>query len=344
MRLLSPPSPSLHTLPPPSPSIELAQKEDLPWNQSGPYHNSTGGDLKGAGEESHSGTSMSFCSWWRVEALANAPVFGGEQRNEDQKAFVFDLALSPSSAGGTPLLAAATSDGSVRVTTIPHGRCDLTDGASAAGSHSRRGQSAQQLVAVLETEHVGHLTSVCWRPDGRTLASTCGDGTTLLWDARTWRCCAVLRGVHQRTAFGATFCGGFRGSRTGGTLGYERIGEPELLMTYSSDGSIAFWDTATGNLWSSHSGINATGERIACVLESGGGDALRSNDGQHINETEATTVHLSPLAACTTPEGSTGSFPLLRCAISDDARAVAVAGGMGGASSFLGTPVWFHDL
>jgi hypothetical protein len=91
---------------------------------------------------------------------------------------------------------------------------------------------------------------------------------------------------------------------------------------------VAFWDAGDNH---NHDDLHRDGD--------GGGG---SGSGSVQEATEATTAHLPPLAACTTPEAR--AFPLLRCAVSDDGTAVAAAGGTGGKSSFLGTPVWFHDL
>jgi hypothetical protein len=43
-------------------------------------------------------------------------------------------------------------------------------------------------------------------------------------------------------------------------------------------------------------------------------------------------------------EPDEAGFPLLRCAFSDDGGRFLTAGGSGSGSSFLGTPVWLHDL
>lgn len=73
------------------------------------------------------------------------------------------------------------------------GSCRIT--ALEPGDH---GPVRPRQVAVLATEDLGHLTAVAWAPDGRTLATCCGSGAVLLWDARTWTCRGHLSGVSFR--------------------------------------------------------------------------------------------------------------------------------------------------
>jgi WD40 repeat protein len=153
--------------------------EPLPWNSPAPP---APGQAPSSSSSSNNNSSIHNplalpqlpqyeSTWWRYEALALAPVFGGEARNEGNQAFVFDLALSNSSGAGAThsLLAAALSDGSARISSF----------AGCSGGGSDGGGRRAAMVAVLETEHVGHLTGVAWADDGLTLATTCGDGTAL---------------------------------------------------------------------------------------------------------------------------------------------------------------------
>ena len=125
------------------------------------------------------------------------------------------MALTGNGSGGAGgpgggVLAAALSDGSARVSAC---------GGGVGG--------VQQQVAILKLDDGAHLTAIEWSADGRTLVTCRGDGTVLLWDSRTWQCRARFSGVHNRAAFGSVF----------------HPAVPELLLTWSSDGSAGLWDS-----------------------------------------------------------------------------------------------------
>jgi hypothetical protein len=128
-------------------------------------------------------------SSWRFAAEVGAPVYGGGQRNANQAAYVFDLALSSQpthahaearglagggggsgssgssgGAGANSLLAAALSDGTCRVSSF---------GVPAAVAGGSRAVARAGQVAVLSTGgQLGHLTSVAWAPVKHTRPPT----------------------------------------------------------------------------------------------------------------------------------------------------------------------------
>lgn len=126
-----------------------------------------------------------IASSWRFAAEAGAPVYGGSQRNANQAAYIFDLALSSqpvtnlggnssrgSSNGGfagtNSLLAAALSDGTCRISSFGVA-ASLAPSSSSSSNDGRPAKSAAVArageVAVLSTGgDFGHLTSVAWAP------------------------------------------------------------------------------------------------------------------------------------------------------------------------------------
>ena len=69
-------------------------------------------------------------------------------------------------------------------------------------------------------------------------------------------------------------------------------------------------------------------------------DEGESDQGEHEGSYAA-----EPFAvAAVRSDNSQESFPVLRCAVSEDGRRLLVGGGRGGNRGFLGTPVWLYDL
>ena len=126
--------------------------------------------------------------------------------------------------------------------------------------------ATQELVATL-SGHTNVVTAVSCSPDGKTMASSSRDGTVKLWDRHTHEELATIRGhggsvvdvafspdgqtlasagrdhkVKLWSVMAATRNEPFEGQRVAFT---ERDG---TLSTWTSDGVLKVWDTATGQL------------------------------------------------------------------------------------------------
>jgi WD40 repeat protein len=141
------------------------------------------------------------------------------------------------------------NDGLVRVWEVSTGRL--------LASYEKRSQSvvsayapAGQLVALADLDggievgeiqpegrrirlegHARGVASLCFAPDGLTLASGGYDGAVRLWDATTGRAIATYRG-HD----GWVFALGFSPDPA----------EPRLLASGGEDATVRFWQVATG--------------------------------------------------------------------------------------------------
>lgn len=222
----------------------------------------------------------------RYEATGGAPVFGGLERNENNSAFVFDVSLASSDRCSHSLLAAAVSDGSARISDF-------------------KSNNSKQEVAALQCNGFGALTSVNWSSDGSTLASTCSDGSILLWDTRTWQCRSILRGVHSRSCFGCLF----------------HPIHNDMLLSWSSDGTIGFWDSKSG----------ASENDIPTMPEVFSYDQPLPLASAYPN-----------IVSMSSTESET--YPIYRCAMSPKGDQLVVAGGGDGKNSFLGVPIWIYDF
>ncbi|KAJ1452740.1 WD40-repeat-containing domain protein [Pelagophyceae sp. CCMP2097] len=105
------------------------------------------------------------------------------------------------------LVACALSDGTVRVSDV----------------------RAPEPATRLESPGTLRLTAISWRHDG--LAACAGDGSISIWDARTWTERLRLRGAHSGPAYGCAWRP-------------REAGEAEPLLSWSSDGVLAWWDAA----------------------------------------------------------------------------------------------------
>mmetsp|Transcript_35118 Transcript_35118/g.45289 ORF Transcript_35118/g.45289 Transcript_35118/m.45289 type:complete len:221 (+) Transcript_35118:750-1412(+) len=211
-----------------------------------------------------------------------------------------------------PLLAAALSDGSARVT-CPKGN---------------------ENVATVICDGLGTLTTVNWAPDGLTLATTCGSGTTLLWDVRTWTCRSVLQGGHSKSCFGCVF----------------HPTHNDLLVTWSSDGTISCWDTIQGEK------IETTELESTTLKKKDNNDVCLEPQAKRqqfelptsqptpsdFDLPKPLTISSFPFETSFEKQGKSTSviFPIYKCAMNQRGDQLIVAGGGGGKNSFLGTPVW----
>ena len=173
--------------------------------QEKPCTNPTGGshgasaDALPTSRTYHSGESSEVsgvvASSWRFAAEAGAPVYGGNQRNTNQAAYIFDLALSSQPvtmlgrgssgsnsssnsgsgggfAGTNSLLAAALSDGTCRISSfgVATSLAPSSSGSSSSsGGNGRPTKStavarAGEVAALSTGGEFGHLTSVAWAP------------------------------------------------------------------------------------------------------------------------------------------------------------------------------------
>lgn len=152
----------------------------------------------------------------------------GGGRNPEDLAFVFDA--KPRPGCGSSTLAVALSDGTLRVGDILGGGCD------------------QPIVLRRDGGANTHMTGLAWSADGLLLAACGGDGTVAVWDARTWTSRAILRG-HSRPVYGASFFPWAPASAAtagGGGPGDGEAFSPttQLLLSWSSDGTLCAWDVA----------------------------------------------------------------------------------------------------
>lgn len=146
-----------------------------------------------------------------LSKLGDHSIGGG--RNPNDLSFIFDA--QPRPGPGSSVLAVALSDGTVRVGDVLNEDGQLT---------------------VLRGASDTHLTGLAWSHDGSILASCGGNGTVTVWDTRTWTVQSVLSG-HSRPVYGAAFYP----SGAGGTDLAEGS-PPQLLISWSSDGTICAWD------------------------------------------------------------------------------------------------------
>jgi len=137
---------------------------------------------------------------------ASADVTHGGPRNPDKKNYVFDACYA---FDGTAI-AVAAADGAV---------------------HLRDLRAKRQVASLL-----GHRTFVAGcavDPLGRYVASCAGDGTVCVWDCRKWSVRSTFK-AHDRPAYGCSFLPNVARSAE----------EEPLLLTWSADGSVRFWDAS----------------------------------------------------------------------------------------------------
>ncbi|KAG8418890.1 hypothetical protein J3459_011946 [Metarhizium acridum] len=83
-------------------------------------------------------------------------------------------------------------------------------------------------------KHPGRVRDCCFSPDGRLVASVCGDGRVRLWNSETGKLQQVLDGLNTKADEGVVM------SQTG------LQGRPILAAFYSE--AINVWDVSTGRL------------------------------------------------------------------------------------------------
>ncbi|KAG5177883.1 WD40-repeat-containing domain protein [Tribonema minus] len=289
----------------------------------------SGGNLMVAADDAVSlwdvGTGVVTRRWAFSSSAQHA--HGGAARNPDNQVFVFDAKVccgSGGSGGGDGTLAAALSDGTVRVQPLDSELPASTLHPCGSGSNSGGGGGSSGGGG-----GAAHLTAVAWAPDGSALAACGGGGGVEVWDARTWtrraalqaqalavsvrerlRCAANTQygdhlpaAAHSRPVYGVMFC----------------ASAPQLLLSWSSDGTLKAWD------WG------------AAANDMNGGDFAplqqRSTAAQLVDVMRITCQHREVL--------SSGDYPILHCALARDASSVVVAGGDSGArgAAMTGVPV-----
>ena len=152
--------------------------------------------------------SQRLAAEWGYETHEGSPwVSGGIERNARKVAFIFDAAVAPTAAQGSPVsdcILVGLGDGTVR----------LTD---------RRARREAAIVGAKEK----WCTGVCFAADGGSIGSSWGSGAGVVWDTRTWQATAVLRG-HEAAAYGCGFW----------------PGKSDLMVTWSADASVRLWDVS----------------------------------------------------------------------------------------------------
>jgi WD40 repeat protein len=170
------------------------------------------------------------------EPVENAAVFGGSNRNEEGKAFIFDVKIAPASlcsdaaTRDTIVVAMAMSDCSVRIEQI-----SLTDD-SLVSSHV--GGSRQLRLVPLQPYLLGDgdgvqpseapmITSVNWKHDGSLLLAALGNGEVAIIDPSRGIVRKVIR-AHTAACFGALFMGA--------TAPHEN-----RIVSWARDGRVKLW-------------------------------------------------------------------------------------------------------
>ena len=152
---------------------------------------------------------------WHVPPMADdeqsGPTFGGD-RNPDKTDFVFDSSFAP----GGQILAAAASDGTIR----------LVDRRSVQEVLVLQGHDRFVTSCVFKSQQHGARKQL---GGALLLGSTSGDATVCLWDARMNAQCLFRFGDNRKTIFGCCF------SNTGNEL-----------VTCSADGTVHAYDVGTG--------------------------------------------------------------------------------------------------
>jgi WD40 repeat protein/serine/threonine protein kinase len=202
-------------------------------------------------------------------------------------------------ATGQELVSAKSPTGSV------HGVCFSPDGrrlATGSIGNDRQGKPLPGEVKLRDATtgrevlslkgHTDGLTSVCYSPDGRRLASASGDTTVKLWDAAT--------GQEVRTLQGHT------DAVTGVCFGHDG----RHLASASTDGTVRVWDAATGqevHTLQGHTGwvlsvcFSPDGRRLA---SGGSDDIVRVWDAATGQELRALKGHTGRVAGvCFSPDG-----------------------------------------
>jgi len=153
-------------------------------------------------------TQQVACEWGYETHEGSPWVSGGIERNSKKIAFIFDAAVAPNAAQGSPVsdcIVVGLGDGTVR----------LTD---------RRAKKEAAIVGAREK----WCTGVCFSDDGSTVGSSWGSGAGVVWDTRTWQASGVMRG-HEAAAYGCGFW----------------PDQSELMVTWSGDATVKLWDVAT---------------------------------------------------------------------------------------------------
>lgn len=159
-------------------------------------------------EQAWLATASDVAKLWDVAAGRVARDWSYAPRTGN-RADVFDLDPGPPSVAS--LVACALADGTVRV-------------------HDYRDPS---LAATLALPAEGRATAVAWRTDGGSLAACCGSGLTLVYDLRTWQLRAS-RSASPNPVYGAAWWP-------------TPTADKETIVSWSSDGLLAFWDLLDNN-------------------------------------------------------------------------------------------------
>jgi WD40 repeat protein len=167
------------------------------------------------------GSSLTCAARWEIDTRT-ALITGGIERNPNATCYVFDAQFGRlASTGSSEVLAAACGDGSVRIR-------DWASGIDVAALGVRDG-------------HSRFVTGTCFSGDGRTIASSSGDGSVMLWDTRMWRKRVAFQ-AHTGPCFGCAFVP--PGAATAAPGSALAGASDSVLYSWSKDGSVRLWDAS----------------------------------------------------------------------------------------------------
>lgn len=151
--------------------------------------------------------------------------FGGESRNPNREAYIFDAKWNPGSAH---LVSLALSDGTLRILDT---RADATSSLILPSVINNTSEGMDQAGSVAATVKLGHATSLNWNNKGGNTdlcSITFGSGHIALLDMRKMELVSIVK-MHSKACYGTLF------------LPTQNKEDDASLLSWSSDSTIAKW-------------------------------------------------------------------------------------------------------